>query len=110
MDVAVKIPIDTCSSFFNFDLFMHGHHVYQHFWTPVFGEKYRCIREIKNKQDKNVIATAHEERVIGHISMAVSKYVSMLLSLPGSYLEAEVTGIRVNKVEVYGLKSLLNIP
>ena len=44
-----------------------------------------------------MIAVAHEERVVGHIPpMAVSKYVNMCLILPGSYLETEVTGKRVN--------------
>ena len=42
-----------------------------------------------------MIAVAHEERVVGHIPlMAVSKYVNV--SLPGSSLETEVTGKRVN--------------
>ena len=83
MDFAVKIPIDTCLSFFNFDSFIPGDHVYQHIWTPVFGEKHCCIREIENKQDQNVVT--------------VSKYVSMFLSLPGSYLVTEVTNKRVNQ-------------
>ena len=83
MDVAIEIPIDTCLSFFNFDSFIPGHHVYQHICTPVVGEKYCCIWEIENKQDKN--------------AMAVSKYVSMFLSLPGSYLVTEVTNNRVNQ-------------
>ena len=81
MDVAVKIPINTCLSFFNFNLFIRGHHVYQHIWTPIVGEKYRCIWAIENKQDKNTIAVVHEEIVVRHIPMAVSKYVNMFLSL-----------------------------
>ena len=81
MDVAVKIPINTCLSFFNFNLFICGHHVYQHIWTPIVGEKYRCIWAIENKQDKNTIVVVHKERVVGHIPMAVSKYVNMFLSL-----------------------------
>ena len=73
MDVAVEIPINTCLSFFNFDAFIREHHVYRHIWTPVVQEKYRCIREIENKQDKNMIAVVHEERVVGNIPMAISK-------------------------------------
>ena len=80
MDVAVKIPINNCLSFFNFNLFICGH-VYQHIWTRIVGEKYRCIWVIENKQDKNTIVVVHEERVVGHIPMAVSKYVNMFLSL-----------------------------
>ena len=93
MDVAVEIPIDTYLSFLNFDSFIRGHHVYQHIWTSAVGEKYRYIREIENKQDKDV----HEERAVGHITMAISKYVNTFLSIPGTYLEAEVTGKRVNR-------------
>ena len=62
---------------------------------PVVGEKYRCIREIESKQDKNAIAV-HKERVVGHAPMVVSKYVNMLVRLLASHLEAEVTGKRVN--------------
>lgn len=59
-------------------------------------EKYRCMGEIENKQGKNAIAIAHEERVVGDLPMDTSKYLNMFLSLPGSYLEAEVSGKRVN--------------
>ena len=104
MDVAVEIPIDTCLSFFNIDPFIRGHHDYQHIWTSAVGEEYGCAREIENKQDKNAIAVVHEERVVGHIPMAASKHVTMFLSLSGSYLEAEVTGTRVNRGGGYGLE------
>ena len=65
MDVAVEIPIDICLSFFYFDSFIRVHHVYQYIWIPVVGEKYCCIQEIENKQDKNAVAVVHEERVFG---------------------------------------------
>ena len=104
MNAAVEIPIDTCLSFFNFDLFIRGHHVYQHIYTPGIGEKYRCIQEIENKQDKNSIVFVHEERVVAHIRMTVSKYINMFLSFPGSFLEAEATGKRVNRGGGYGLE------
>ena len=67
------------------------------FTNIIVWEKYRCIQEIRNKQGKNAIAVVHKERVIGHIPKAVLKYVNMFLSLPGSYLEAEVTGKRFNR-------------
>ena len=103
-DVALEIPIKTCLSFFKF--FIHGHHVHQHIWTPIVGEKY-CIREIENKQDKNSVAVFHEERVVGRILVVVSKFVNMFLSLPGSYLEAEVTGKRIIQGEGIRIGSAL---
>ena len=65
MEVAVEIPIGTCLNFFNSNSFIREHHVYQHIWIPAIGEKYRCIQEIENKQDKNATATVHQERVVG---------------------------------------------
>ena len=38
------------------------------------------------------------------IYLRLSKFVHMFLSLPGSHLEAEVTGARVNRGGGYGLK------
>ena len=74
---------------------------------PVVAEKYRCIREIESKQDKNAIAVVHKERVVGHAPMVVSKYVNMLVRLLASHLEAEVTGKRVNGGGRYGLEVAL---
>lgn len=53
--------------------------------------------EIENKQGKNAIAIAHEERVVADLPMNISKYLNLFLKLPGLFLEAEVTGIRVNR-------------
>ena len=51
--------------------------MYQHIRTPVVGEKYSCIRNIDNAQDKHAIAIVNEERVVGHIPTFVSKFVNM---------------------------------
>ena len=84
--------INNCLIFFNFDSFIRGHHVYQYIWTPVVGERDRCIWEIENKQRKNAIAVAHEEIVVGDIPMVGLKYVNMF---PGSYLEAKGNSLTI---------------
>ena len=71
---------------------------------PCCWEEYRCIQEIENKQYKNAIAVDYKVKVVVHIPMAVLKHVSTFLGLPGSYLEEEVSGKRLNRGGGYGLE------
>ena len=41
---------------------------------------------------------------MGHILLAISKYISLFLTLPGSFLETKVTGKRINRRGGYGLE------
>ena len=87
-----------------FDPFIRGYHVYQHIWTPVEGETYSCTREPGNEPDYNVVAVMYEDRVVGHIPLAISKCISLFLTLLGSLLETKVTEKRINREGGYGLE------
>ena len=71
-DVEEEIPIYTCFSSYEFSSFIRGYNVYQHFWTPIEGETYSCTREPGNEQDCNAVAVMYEDRVVGHIPLAIS--------------------------------------
>ena len=103
-DVEEEIPIDTCFSSYEFDSFIRGYHVYQHIWTPVERETYSCTREPGNEQDCNAVAVMYQDRVMDHISLSISKCISLFLSLPRSFLETKVTGKRINRRGAYGVQ------
>ena len=87
-----------------FDSFIRGYHVYQHIWTPVEGETYSCTCEPGNEPDCNAVAVMYEDRVVGHIPLAISKCISLFLTLLGSLLETKVTEKRINRGGGYGLE------
>ena len=100
-DVEEEIPIYTCFSLYEFDYFTRGYHFYQHIWTPAEGETYSCTREPGNDQDCHAAAVMYEDRVMGHIRLAISKCISLFLTVPGTFLE---TGKRINRGGGYGLE------
>ena len=59
-------------------------------------ETYSSTREPRNEQHCNTVAVMYEDRVVGHIPLAISKCISLFLTLPGSFLETKVTGKRIN--------------
>ena len=61
-------------------------------------------REPGNEQDCNAVTVMYEDRVVGHIPLAISKCISLFLTLPGSFLETKVTGKRINRGGGYGLE------
>ena len=89
-----------------FDYFIQGYHVYQHIWTPVEGETYSCTREPGNEPDCNGVAVMYEDRVVDHIPLAISKCISLFLTLLGSLFETKVTEKRINRGGGYGLEVL----
>ena len=103
-DVEDEISIYTCFSLYEFDSFIRGYHVYQHIWTPVEEETYSCTREPGNEQNCNAVAVMYEDRVVGHIPLAISKCISSFVTLPRSFLETKVTGKRINRGGEYGLE------
>ena len=103
-DVEEEIPIYTCFSSYEFDSFIREYHVYQHIWTPIEGETYSCTCKPRNEQDCNAVAVMYKDRVVGHIPLAISKCISLFLSLPGSFLETKVTRKRINRGGGYGLE------
>ena len=46
----------------------------------------------------------YEDRVVGHIPLAISKCISLFLTLPGSFLETKVIKKRINRGGGYGLE------
>ena len=46
----------------------------------------------------------YEDRVVGHIPLAIAKCISLFLTLPGSFLETKVTGKRITQGGGYGLE------
>ena len=103
-DVEEEILICTCFRSYEFDSFIRGYHVYQHIWTPVVGETYSCTRKPGNEQDYHAVAVMYEDRVVGHIPLAISKCISLFLTLPGLFLETKVTGKKINRGGGYGLE------
>ena len=102
-DVEEEITIYTCFSSYEFDSFIRGFHVYQHIWTPVEGQTYSCTCEPGNEQDCNAVAVMYEDRAVGHIPFAISKCISLFLTLSRSFLETKVTRKRINRGGGYGL-------
>ena len=87
-----------------FDSLIRGYHVYQHIRTRVEGETYSCTREPGIEQDCNAVAVMYEDRVVGHIPLAISKCISLFLILPGSFLKTKVSGKRIKREGGYGLE------
>ena len=50
------------------------------------------------------VAVMYKGRVVDHISLAISKCISLFLTLLGWFLETKVTGKRTNRGGGYGLK------
>ena len=46
----------------------------------------------------------YEGIVVSHIPLAISKCISLFLTLPGSFLETKVTEKRINRGGGYGLE------
>ena len=103
-DIEEEIPIYTCFNSYKFDSFIRGYHVYQHIWTAVKGETYSCTSEPGNELDCNAVAVMYEDRVVGYIPLAISKCISLFLTLPESCIETKVTGKRINRGAGYGLE------
>ena len=101
-DVEEEIPIYKCFSSYELDSFIREYHVDQHIWTPVKGETYSCTREPGNELDCNAVAVMYDDRVVGHIPLAISKCISLFFTLLGSFLETKVTGKKINWEGGYG--------
>ena len=46
----------------------------------------------------------YKDRVVGHILLAISKFISLFSTLPGLFLETNVTGKRISRGGGYGLE------
>ena len=90
--ISGTIPVFKCSGLFVFNSCIRGFHAYKHNWDPVLGRWYSCITEKKNVHDDYTVVVVNEDEVVGHISLRMSK----ILSMTGSHMEVKVTGKYVN--------------
>ena len=96
-------------SAFQFDSCVRGYHAHMNIWEPLLDECLKCVREPTNEVDKHAVGVVRinslsKEVVVGHVLKFISMIVSTLLSLPGSTLNIEMTGKRVNCGAGYGLE------
>ena len=74
------------------DSFVHGHHVYKDDWTPTLGEILECKREPQKEKALNAVAVTRDGKVVGHVPLIYTRYVSRLLELESSSVSCEVKG------------------
>ena len=86
--ISEAIPISKCSDFFSFNLYIRGFHPYKQNWDAVLARRYSCITE--EKHNEYVAAVVNDDEVVGHITLRVSKTMSIFLKLTGSHMEVEV--------------------
>ena len=89
---------------FSCDSFVRGHHVYKDDWTPTLGEILECKREPQNEKDPNAVAVTKDGKVVSHVPLIYTRYVSRFLELESSSASCEVTGKRLNRGGGYGLE------
>ena len=75
----------------------------------MIGEILKCKREPTNEVDKHAVAimcsdALGKESVAGHIPHNISKFSSMILTIPSTAIEVEVLDKRVNRGSGYGLE------
>ena len=89
---------------FSCDSFVCGHHLYKDDWTPTLGEILGCKREPQNEKDLDAVAVIRDGKVVSHLPLIYSRYVSCFLELQPSSISCEVTGKRLNREGGYGSK------
>ena len=103
-NISEAIPIFKCSGLFSFNSYIRGFHAYKQKWDPVLGRRYSCTTDEKNEPDEYSVAVVKDDEVVGHISLRLSKTMSMFLKLTGSHMEEEVTAKYVNRWVGYRLE------
>ena len=73
-------------------------------WTPTLGEILECKREPQNEKDPKAVASSRDEKVVGHVPLIYTRYVSRFLELESSSASCEFTGKRLNRGGCYGLE------
>ena len=82
---------------YSFDSLVRGQHVYKEEWTPIVGESLDCKREPLNVKDANAVAVMRDGKVVGHVPLSFSRYISQFLLIDSSSASCEVTGKRLNR-------------
>ena len=83
---------------------MLGHHAYKEIFEPKTGQVLPLMREPENATDKNAVATTEEGRIVGHIPLGLSKFVSRFLRREGHEGVAIICGKRINRGGGLGLE------
>ena len=83
---------------------MHGHHTYKDIFEPKTGQVLPLMREPENAKDKNAVAMTEEGRIVGHIPLGLSKFVSCFLRREGHEGVAIICGKRINRGGGLGLE------
>ena len=80
---------------FFIDSKVHGHHVYQHIWTPIVGESLICAREEDNEHDRFAVAVVQSDgiadTIVGHLPRTISRLCSLFIGYHGS-IRCTITG------------------
>ncbi|CAH3032696.1 unnamed protein product, partial [Porites lobata] len=80
---------------------MRGHHAYK----PVTGTTLTLQREPENAKDPHAVAIVEDTgRIVGHISLALSRIVSSFLKRANHKATAEICGKRINRGSGLGLE------
>ena len=64
---------------FETDSSVHGYHVYQDNWTPVFGGQLLYEREEGNTRDHYAVAIKKSGDKVGHVPLSISTVCSLFI-------------------------------
>ena len=84
---------------------MRGHHAYKDIFKPVIGTMLTLQREPESAKDPHVVAIVEDTgRIVGHISLGLSRIVSSFLKRANHKATAEICGKRINRGFGLGLE------
>ena len=73
IDKPFSIVIDKSNSFFSFNSYARGYHVYMNIWNAVDGDILVSTRETDNPHDKYTVSIKRNWNVIDHVPLCLSK-------------------------------------
>ena len=76
-NISEAVSVSKCSGLFSFNSYIRGFHAYKQNWDPVLGRRYSCTTEEKNEHDEYAVAVVNDDEVVGHISLSLSKIMSV---------------------------------
>ena len=57
---------------FEYDLVIHGYHIYKEIWEARYGEMFHCMRETGNSFDPFAVTVVRDGEIIGHVPKLIS--------------------------------------
>ena len=96
-EIEIPVTIKNNLATFEYDSFATGDHAYMDIWNPLIGEILNCKRESPNDVEKYPVSIMRssslgKESVVGQIPQNISKFSSMFLMIPFTFIEVEVVG------------------